>query len=81
MWLEKEEESTDKEESKDLSSMLPLEGDDEAKEGKGLKVLSPSKLLTWLPKLLSQIKAGNNSYKYYISCISIIKSIKKFTTI
>ena len=64
MWLEKEEESTDKEESKDLPSMLPLEGDDEAKEGKGLKVLSPSKLLTWLPKLLSHIKAGNNSYKF-----------------
>ena len=29
----------------------------------GLKVLTPNKLLTRLPILLAQIKAGNNSYK------------------
>ena len=40
--------------------MQPLEGD---KEGKGLKILTPDKLLTRLPILLVQIKAGNNSYK------------------
>ena len=64
MWSENEEESTDKEESEDLPPMLLLEGDEEEiKEGKGLKVLTPKKLLTRLPILLSQIKAGNNWYK------------------
>ena len=33
------------------------------KEGKGLKILTPNKLLTRLPILLAQIKAGSNSYK------------------
>ena len=81
------EESTDKEESVDLPDMPPLEG---AEEGKGLKTLAPNKLLTRLPILLAQIKAGNNSCKlrseirqilYCIFCISIIKSLKKFKTI
>ena len=41
-----------------------LEGDEkELKEGKGLKILTPNKLLTRLPILLVQIKAGNNLYK------------------
>ena len=40
--------------------MPPLEGD---KEGKGLKILIPNKLLTSLPILLAQIKDGKNSYK------------------
>ena len=31
-------------------------------EGKGLKILTPNKLLTRIPILLTQIKAGNNSY-------------------
>ena len=44
--------------------MPSLEGDEEdVKEGKGLKILTPNKLLTRLPILLTQIKAGNNSYK------------------
>ena len=43
--------------------MPPLEGDEEVKEGKGLKILTPNKLLTRLPILLAQIKARNNSYK------------------
>ena len=43
--------------------MLPLEGDqEEVKEGKELKILAPNKLLSRLPILLAQIKAGN-SYK------------------
>ena len=42
--------------------MPPLEGDEEIiKEGKGIKILTPNKLLTWLPVLLAQIKAGNSS--------------------
>ena len=52
------------EESVDLSDMPPLEGDEEeVKEGKGLKILTPKKLLIRLPTLLAQIKAENNSYK------------------
>ena len=57
------EESTDKKESVDLSDMPPLEGDEKLKEGKGLKNLTPNKLLTRLPILLAQIKTRNNSYK------------------
>ena len=33
--------SSDKEESLDLSHMPPLEGDEEVKEGKRLKILTP----------------------------------------
>ena len=40
-----------------------LEGTEEVKEGKGLKILTPDKLLTRLLILLAQIKAGKNSYK------------------
>ena len=61
---ENNEESTDKEVSNDVPPMQLLEGDqEEVKEGKGLTVLTPNKLLTWLSTLLAQIKAGNNSNK------------------
>ena len=44
--------------------IYPLENDKkQVKEGKGLKILTPKKLLTRPPILLAQIKAGNNSYK------------------
>ena len=74
---------------KELGDMLLLEDDEEVKEGKGLKVLTPKKLLTRIPILLAQIKAGNNSYKfkkmksdkYYIFCISTTKPLKKFATV
>ena len=57
-------ESPDKEESTDLSDMPSLEGDkEEVKEGKGLKILTPKKLLDSLPILLAQTKAENNSNK------------------
>ena len=42
---------------------LPEGDEEEVKEGKGLKILIPNKLLTRLPILLAQIKAGNNSCK------------------
>ena len=41
----------------------PEGGEEEVKEGKGLKVLTPNKLLTRLPVLLAQIETGNNSCK------------------
>ena len=44
--------------------MPPLEDDDEEeKEVKRLRILTPNKFLTRLPILLAQIKAGNNSHK------------------
>ena len=44
--------------------MPPLkEDEEEVKEGKGLIIWTPNKLLTWLPALLVQVKAGNKSYK------------------
>ena len=48
----------------DIPDKPPLEGDDEkVKAGKGLKILTPNKLLTRLAILLAQIKAGNISNK------------------
>ena len=45
----------------DISS---LERDEEeVKDGKGLKMLTPNKLLARLPILLAQIKVGDNLYK------------------
>ena len=46
--------------SADLSDIPPLEGDEEVKERKELKILTPNKLFTRLPVLLAKIKAGNN---------------------
>ena len=42
LWSENEEESTIKEESEHLPPMPPLEGAEEVKEGKGLKILTPN---------------------------------------
>ena len=47
------------EKSDDVPSMLPLEGDEETKEGKVLKTSIPNKLLTRLPVLIEKIEAGN----------------------
>ena len=95
MWSENEEELSDKteladkEETVDLSDMLPLEGDEEeVKGGKGLKVLTPKKLLTRLLMLLAQIKAGSNSCKLKNEIRQVLyllyqhnKILKKCTTI
>ena len=67
VWLETEQ-SSDKtktdEKSTGLSSMSPLPGDEEdVREGKVLKILTPNKLLNRLSVLLALIKAGNNSCK------------------
>ena len=70
-----------------MPSVSPLEVD-EVKEGKGLKVLTPKKLLNRLAIVLAQIKSGNNLYKLtnqirqilYL-CISIINLLKKFKAI
>ena len=75
-WFENEEwaDSTRKidEEESDLwalegdeeeSDMPQREGDEEVREGNWVQILTPNKLLTRLPVLSAQIKAGNNSYK------------------
>ena len=58
------EESCDKtkidEKSTDLPPIWPLAGgEEEVKEGKGLKISTPNKLITKLSILLAQTKAGN----------------------
>ena len=75
---------SDKEES--AEDVPALEGDEEVKEGKGLKILTANKLLTRLP-LLAQVKTGNNSYKLKNKIRQILhllyqhnKLIKTFTT-
>ena len=68
VWFESEESpDTTKTHKKSthLPPMPPLEEDqEEVKEGKGLKILTPNKLLTRLPILLAQIKAGNNQCNF-----------------
>ena len=61
IWFENEESDDTTSRKSDLSDMPPIEGDkEEVKEGKGLKILTPNKLLIILPILLAQTKAGNN---------------------
>ena len=67
--------------------MSALEGDEEGKEEKGLKILTSNRLLTKFPVLIGQIKPGNNSDKvntksdkYWIFCINTMKSLKELTT-
>ena len=43
--------------------MSIVEGNKEIKETKGLKVVTPNKLLTRFPILLAPIKSGSNSSK------------------
>ena len=53
---------SDKEESIDLSDMPPLGSvEEEVNKEKGVKILTPNKLLTRLPVLIAQIKGRNNS--------------------
>ena len=61
IWFENEESDDTTSRKSDLSDMPPIEGDkEEVKEGKGLKILTPNKLLIILPILLVQTKARNN---------------------
>ena len=52
--------------------MPPLKADEEIKEGKGLKILTPNKYLSRLQILLAQIKAGNNLRKLKIEIRQIL---------
>ena len=64
------EKETDKEtdEETDTTIMPELESEESAEQkrnqqGKGLKILTPSQMLSRLPITLAQLKAGNNSEK------------------
>ena len=47
--------------NENVPSMSPLKVDEKVKKRKGLKILTPYKLLSRFSILLVQIKAGNNS--------------------
>ena len=50
----------------DIGEPPPLETEEEAERrqlGQGLKILTPQQMITILPILLAQLKAGNNSQK------------------
>ena len=51
------------EDSGNILSIPPLEGGEEVKERKRIKILTLKILLTRVPVLFAQIKAGNTSYK------------------
>ena len=46
-----------------------------AKQGKGLKILTPKQMLQWLPKALVQLKAGNTSKNLLNEIRKIIHSL------
>ena len=52
-----------KADDEDLSGMPLLKGNEEIKEEKELKIMTPNKLLIRLSILLTQIKAETKSYK------------------
>ena len=45
-----------------LKSMKIKGDEEEVREGNGIKLLTPNKLLTKLSIVLAQVKAGNTSY-------------------
>ena len=65
IWFEnKRSDDTTKSDAESTNSppVPALEGGEEVKEGKRLKILTPKTLIR-IPVLLVQIKAGNNSFK------------------
>ena len=80
---------SDKKELDNLESMASLGGgEEEVKEGKELKILTPNKLLLRFLVFLAQIKPGNNSQKLKEEIRQMLcllyqhnKITKKFATI
>ena len=61
-----------------LDDMPPLETEEEAEkrhQGQGLKILIPQQMITRLPILLAQVKAGNNSQKLKNEIRQIVYSV------
>ena len=64
--------------SQKLDDIPDLESEEEAEKrqkGQGLKILTPKQLITRLPILLAQLKAGNNSEKLKHELRQIIYSL------
>ena len=65
-------------ENVDIRDMLDLESEEDAakrQKGRGLKIMTPSQLITRLPILLEQKQAGNNSQKLNNEIRKIIYSL------
>ena len=65
-----------------LDDMPPLETEREAAErqqGQGLKILTPQQMITRLPILLAQLKAGNNSQKLKNEIKQLLYSLYRST--
>ena len=65
-----------------LDDMPPLETEREAAErqqGQGLKILTPQQMITRLPVLLAQLKAGNNSQKLKNDIKQLLYSLYRST--
>ena len=61
--LEDDEEKVKLEPEETIAERVKLNPRERKNEGKGLKILTPNKLLTKRPILLAQIKSGKNSYR------------------
>ena len=66
------------EQQPDTADIPELETDEDAAEkqqGQGLKILTPQQMITRLPILLAQFKAGNNSQKLKNEITQIVYSL------
>ena len=59
------------------SLMLLKKINNQEQQGQGLKILTPKQLITRLPILLAQIKAGNNSGKLKNEIRQIVYSLHR----
>ena len=89
--LKKDIENTSKDDVDKIEEMntianiveLILDFNERNQEGQGLKILTPSQLLSRLPISLAQLKAGNNSEKLKNEIRQLLYSLyrsKKLTT-
>ena len=61
-------------EGEDIEDPPPLE-DEKEQKGKGSKIMTPKQMITRLPILLAQLKAGNNSEKLKNEIRQIVYSL------
>ena len=58
-----------------MNDMRDLETEEAAQRGQRLKILTPKQMITRLPILLTQLKAGNNSQKLKNEIRQIVYSL------
>ena len=76
--LASELDNADGVENTDIRDMQPLKTEEEAQNvqsAKGLKIMTPSQLITRLPILLAKLKVGNTSNKFKNELRQIIYSL------